>query len=188
MPCPARRLLRPIRMRQLNTWSTEPNGAHPPLSGGVSSSGATPLSSAGRLERPAESAPDVRPRRGPLLGVSDPTADRPRTETASSRIGRWRDLLQDASPADGRYAYADGGFHAAVTGKPTRKTPFLGAVPAIRGQLCRFTNGLAAAWGSGDASVPLVAAARRRRKQRVVEQSRRQARTVDSRDESTCAV
>ena len=37
-------------------------------------------------------------------------------------------LLQDGSIADGRYAYAGGGFHAAVTGAATADAPFLGSV------------------------------------------------------------
>jgi len=38
-------------------------------------------------------------------------------------------LLQDGSVADGRYAYANATFHAAVTGTASTETPFLGEAP-----------------------------------------------------------
>src|SRR5262249_37654509 len=38
-------------------------------------------------------------------------------------------LLQDPTFGDGRYGYANGGFHASVTGRATYMTPFVGSVP-----------------------------------------------------------
>jgi immune inhibitor A len=55
----------------------------------------------------------------PTLSHTDPDVD--------SLFADWTvaNLLQDGSVADGRYAYAGSGFHAAATGTLSRGTPFL---------------------------------------------------------------
>jgi immune inhibitor A len=68
-------------------------------------------------------------------------------------------LLQDASVADGRYAYANGGFHAAVTGSAGGDAPFLGSVPQYAANYVDLPQGHGTAMFNGDTSVPLVAAA-----------------------------
>ncbi len=67
-------------------------------------------------------------------------------------------LLQDASVADGRYAYAGGGFHANVTGAAAQEMPFLGSVPQYAANYVELPAGAGAATFSGDGSVPLLAA------------------------------
>ncbi|MDQ6670084.1 MAG: immune inhibitor A [Chloroflexota bacterium] len=67
-------------------------------------------------------------------------------------------LLQDATVADGRYAYANGGFHAAVTGSLDPDAPFLGAVPQYAANYIDLPPGAGTARFSGDAAVPLLAA------------------------------
>jgi immune inhibitor A len=68
-------------------------------------------------------------------------------------------LLQDPSVADGRYAYANGGFHAAASGNADAQGPFLGSVPQYAANYVDLPSGAGNATFSGDASVPLVAAA-----------------------------
>ena len=46
-------------------------------------------------------------------------------------------LLQDPAVDDGRYAYAGGGFHAALTGTASRDDAVPGFGAAVRGQLRR---------------------------------------------------
>jgi immune inhibitor A len=67
-------------------------------------------------------------------------------------------LLQDGSVADGRFAYANGGFHAAITGSVDAQTPFLGTVPQYAANYVDLPPGAGTARFSGDASVPLLAA------------------------------
>ncbi|HLZ31684.1 MAG TPA: hypothetical protein VKV73_30550 [Chloroflexota bacterium] len=67
-------------------------------------------------------------------------------------------LVQDPTVADGRYAYAKGGFHAAVTGNADTQVPFLGAVPQYAANYVDLPTGPGTATFRGDASVPLVAA------------------------------
>ena len=68
-------------------------------------------------------------------------------------------LLQDASVADGRFGYASGSFHAAVTGSLNAQTPsFLGAVPQYAANYVELPPGATAVKFNGDASVPLIAA------------------------------
>lgn len=67
-------------------------------------------------------------------------------------------LLQDASVADGRYGYANGGFHAALTGRATAATPFLGSMPQYAANYVDLPNDGGTLNFSGDALVPLLAA------------------------------
>jgi hypothetical protein len=67
-------------------------------------------------------------------------------------------LLQDSAVADGRYAYANGGFHAAATGVVTRDVPFLGALSPYAANYVELPAGGGTATFSADASVPLLAA------------------------------
>ncbi|MCA1648139.1 MAG: immune inhibitor A, partial [Chloroflexi bacterium] len=67
-------------------------------------------------------------------------------------------LLQDRSVADGRYAYANGGFHAAATGAASADVPFLGAVPQYAANYVDLPAGPGTATFSADGSVPLLAA------------------------------
>jgi hypothetical protein len=65
-------------------------------------------------------------------------------------------LLQDASVADGRYAYANGSVKAAVTGAASRTIPFLGSVPQYAANFIDLPTGAGTATFSADASVPLL--------------------------------
>lgn len=65
-------------------------------------------------------------------------------------------LLQDASIGDGRYAYAGGGFHTALTGRATAQAPFLGSVPQYAANYVELPSVAGTASFAGDASVPLV--------------------------------
>jgi hypothetical protein len=67
-------------------------------------------------------------------------------------------LLQDGSVADGRYAYANGGFHTSVTGRASTQAAFLGAVPQYAANYVELPSGAASVTFSGDASVQLLAA------------------------------
>ena len=68
-------------------------------------------------------------------------------------------LLQDASVADGRYAYDNASFHANATGVATRSAPFLGAVPQYAANYVNLPTGPGSMAFSGDASVALLAPA-----------------------------
>jgi hypothetical protein len=65
-------------------------------------------------------------------------------------------LLQDGAVADGRYVYAGGTFHAAVTGRATAQAPFLGAVPQYAANYVELPSIDGSASFSGDAAVALV--------------------------------
>jgi hypothetical protein len=65
-------------------------------------------------------------------------------------------LLQDASVADGRYAYAGSNFHVALTGRATAQTPFLGSVPQYAANYVELPSIAGTATFSGDAAVPLL--------------------------------
>jgi hypothetical protein len=65
-------------------------------------------------------------------------------------------VLQDASVADGRYAYAGSNFHAAVTGRATAQTPFLGAAPQYAANYVELPSIDGTASFSGDSAVALV--------------------------------
>jgi immune inhibitor A len=65
-------------------------------------------------------------------------------------------VLQDGSVADGRYAYAGSNFHAALTGRATVQTPFLGAVPQYAANYVELPSVDGRASFSGDAAVALV--------------------------------
>src|SRR6202035_852406 len=67
-------------------------------------------------------------------------------------------LLQDPSVGDGRFSYANGGFHAAVTGAASAQTPFLGAVPQYAANYVELPRGGGTVRFNGDTSVPLLAA------------------------------
>src|SRR4030088_1897258 len=67
-------------------------------------------------------------------------------------------LLQDASVADGRFGYANGGFHAALTGSVSRQTPLLGSVPPYAANYVALPPGAGTVTFNGDASVPLLGA------------------------------
>jgi immune inhibitor A len=85
---------------------------------------------------------------------------RPIAPDLDSLFADWTvaNLLQDSLVADGRFAYAKGGFHAAVTGVATRQTPFLGAVPQYAANYIDLPVGAGNVTFSGDDSVPLIAA------------------------------
>jgi hypothetical protein len=67
-------------------------------------------------------------------------------------------LLQDGSVADGRYAYAGGGFHTAITGRASMQTPFLGSVSQYAADYVDLPSTPGTATFSGDASVALLPA------------------------------
>jgi hypothetical protein len=67
-------------------------------------------------------------------------------------------LLQDGLVADGRFAYANAGFHAAITGTLSRQAPFLGSVPQYAANYIALPTGAGSVTFKGDASVPLMAA------------------------------
>lgn len=68
-------------------------------------------------------------------------------------------LLQDASVADGRYSYENGGFHATATGVATRSTPFLGSMPQYAANYVNLPAGPGSMSFNGEASVALLAPA-----------------------------
>jgi hypothetical protein len=65
-------------------------------------------------------------------------------------------LLQDSTVADGRYAYAGGGFHTAITGRASMQTPFLGSVSQYGADYVDLPATAGTATFSGDASVALL--------------------------------
>jgi immune inhibitor A len=67
-------------------------------------------------------------------------------------------LLQDGSVGDGRYLYANGGFHATATGGATRAVPFLGSVPQYAANYVDLPPGAGTATFTGDPVVSLLAA------------------------------
>jgi hypothetical protein len=85
---------------------------------------------------------------------------RPIAPDLDSLFADWTvaNLLQDSAVADGRYAYANGGFHAAATGAATREVPFLGSLPPYSANYVELPAGGGTATFSADASVPLLAA------------------------------
>src|SRR6266851_5093184 len=87
-------------------------------------------------------------------------AQRPIAPDLDSLFADWTvaNLLQDASVADGRYAYANGGFHAAATAAATRDGPFLGSLPPYSANYVELPAGGGTATFSADVSVPLLAA------------------------------
>ncbi|MGI9146042.1 MAG: hypothetical protein ACR2IK_05760 [Chloroflexota bacterium] len=87
-------------------------------------------------------------------------ASQPIARDIDSLVADWTvaNLLQDASVADGRYAYANAAFHASVTGSIDRGLPFLGAVPQYAANYLDLPSGEGTATFSGDASVALLAA------------------------------
>jgi hypothetical protein len=64
-------------------------------------------------------------------------------------------LIQDPSVADGRYGYANGGFHAAATGSASPATPFLGSLPQYAANYVDLAPGAVSATFAGDTTVPL---------------------------------
>jgi immune inhibitor A len=88
-------------------------------------------------------------------------AHRPIAPDLDSLFADWAvaNLLQDGAVADGRYAYADGGFHAAITGSASRDVPFLGSVPPYAANYVDLPAGAGTASFSADTAVPLLAAA-----------------------------
>jgi immune inhibitor A len=67
-------------------------------------------------------------------------------------------LLQDPSIADGRFGYANGGFHAAITGATSAQSAFLGAAPQYAANYVELPSGGGTLIFNGDPSVPLVGA------------------------------
>jgi hypothetical protein len=67
-------------------------------------------------------------------------------------------LLQDPSVGGGKYGYGNGGFRAALTGRATYATPFLGSVPQFAANYVELPNTGGSVSFSGDALVPLLAA------------------------------
>jgi hypothetical protein len=65
-------------------------------------------------------------------------------------------LIQDPSVGDGRYGYANGGFHAAVTGTASSAAPFLGALPQYAANYVDLAPGAASATFAGEPTVALV--------------------------------
>jgi hypothetical protein len=77
-----------------------------------------------------------------------------------SLVADWSvaNLVQDGTVADGRYAYANGGFHAAVTGRVSRQTPFLATLPQYAANFVELPQGSGRVTFSGDPAVPLLGA------------------------------
>ena len=77
-----------------------------------------------------------------------------------SLVSDWTvaNFLQDASVADGRFGYAGGGFHAALTGRVGTSTSFLGSVAQYAANYVELPAGGGSVSFSGDASVPLLPA------------------------------
>jgi immune inhibitor A len=67
-------------------------------------------------------------------------------------------FLQDPRVGDGRFGYANGGFHSAITGSATTDTPFLGSVPQYAANYVDLPAAPANVTFSGDAAVPLLSA------------------------------
>jgi hypothetical protein len=67
-------------------------------------------------------------------------------------------VLQDPSATDGRYAYAGGGFHAALTGTLSADAAFLGTVPQYAANYVELPTGGGSVSFSGDSSVALLSA------------------------------
>jgi immune inhibitor A len=65
-------------------------------------------------------------------------------------------LLQDGSVGDGRFAYAGGGFHTAITGRGSLQTPFLGSVPQYAADYVDLPSTAGTVTFSGDSSVSLL--------------------------------
>ena len=87
-------------------------------------------------------------------------AQRPIAPDLDSLFADWTvaNLLQDPAVADGRYAYANGGFHAAATGAAARDVPFLGSLPPYAANYVELPTGGGSATFGADPSVPLLAA------------------------------
>ncbi len=65
-------------------------------------------------------------------------------------------LLQDASVADGRFAYAGNNFHVALTGRATPYMAFLGSVPQYAANYVELPSAAGSMTFAGDASVALL--------------------------------
>jgi hypothetical protein len=65
-------------------------------------------------------------------------------------------LLQDPSVGDGRYAYAGGAFHTALTGRATAQSAFLGSVPQYAANYVELPSTAGTASFDGDGSVALL--------------------------------
>src|SRR5207237_9524744 len=65
-------------------------------------------------------------------------------------------FLQDPSVGDGRYAYAGGGFHTALTGRATQQAAFLGSVPQYAADYVDLPTAAGVVSFTGDASVALL--------------------------------
>lgn len=78
-----------------------------------------------------------------------------------SLVSDWAvaNVVQDPSAADGRYAYDNASFRAAVTGALGRDAPFPGEVPQFAANYVELPAGAGSVTFSGDASVPLTLAA-----------------------------
>ncbi len=89
-------------------------------------------------------------------------AQRPIAPDLDGLVADWMvaNLLQDASVADGRYAYANGGFHAADTGTAAHDVPFLGAVPPYAANYVDLPAGGGIVTFSADTSVAWTPASR----------------------------
>ncbi|MBV9893920.1 MAG: immune inhibitor A [Chloroflexi bacterium] len=95
--------------------------------------------------------------RGESLFASFLTRD-PIEPDLDSLFSDWTvaNLLQDASVGDGRYAYAGGGFHTAITGRASPQTPFLGSVPQYAADYVDLPTASGTVTFSGDGSVSLL--------------------------------
>jgi hypothetical protein len=67
-------------------------------------------------------------------------------------------LVQDPTVSDGRFAYAGGGFHTAITGRATSQSAFLGSVPQYAANYVELPSAAGSASFNGDPSVSLIPA------------------------------
>jgi hypothetical protein len=97
--------------------------------------------------------------RGEAL-ISDFLTRDPIAPDLDSLFADWTvaNLLQDPSAADGRYAYENGGWHAARTGSASPQAAFLGSVPQYAANYVDLPPGPGSVSFSGDTSVALVSA------------------------------
>jgi immune inhibitor A len=65
-------------------------------------------------------------------------------------------LVQDPTVADGRFAYTGGGFHAALTGRATSQSAFLGRVPQYAANYVELPSIAGSATFTGNGSVSLI--------------------------------
>jgi hypothetical protein len=87
-------------------------------------------------------------------------ARQPIAPDVDSLLADWTvaNLVQDTTAADGRFGYASGGFHAAISGTLSRQTTFLGSVPQYAANYVSLPSGSGTVAFDGDPSVALLSA------------------------------